>query len=84
MCGDPLRAIEIFDRLDGQPYATIRSKWVRVLFRALAASVWAKCTGRLARSSEHWNWSSRSGLPDIAQRHEPVVVAMLADVARGC
>ena len=83
MYGDPLRAIEIFDRLDGEPYATIRSKWIRVLFRALSAK-------RLGDHHAATNFVERAlelienlGVPDIPQRHEPVVVAMLADVWPG-
>ncbi|HQZ36414.1 MAG TPA: bacterial transcriptional activator domain-containing protein, partial [Ilumatobacteraceae bacterium] len=83
MYGDALRAIEIFDRLDGEPYATIRTKWVRVLFRALSAK-------RLGDNHAATRFIERAvelveqiGVPDIAQRHEPVVVAMLADVWPG-
>ncbi len=83
MYGDPVRAIEIFDRLDGEPYATIRTKWIRVLFRALSAK-------RLGDPHAATNFIERAlelvedlGVPDIPQRHEPVVVAMLADVWPG-
>ncbi len=83
MYGDPVHAIEIFDRLDGEPYATIRTKWIRVLFRALSAK-------RLGDNHAATRFIERAlelveqiGAPDIPQRHEPVVVAMLADVWPG-
>ena len=83
MYGDPQRAIEIFDRLDGQPYATIRAKWIRVLFRALAAKRLGDrhaATGFIERALE---LVEQIGVPDIPHRHEPLVVAMLADVWPG-
>lgn len=83
MYGDPLRAIEIFDRLDGQPYATIRSKWVRVLFRALAAKRLGEMHEATRQIERALELVEQIGVPDIAQRHEPVVVAMLADVWPG-
>jgi DNA-binding SARP family transcriptional activator len=83
MFGDPQRAIELFERLDGEPYATIRTKWVRMLFRALAAM-------RLGNRHEATRFVGRSleivegmGLPDLPYRHEPTLVAMLADVWPG-
>ncbi|MGB8859881.1 MAG: BTAD domain-containing putative transcriptional regulator [Ilumatobacteraceae bacterium] len=83
MYGDPQRAIEIFDHLDGQPYATIRAKWIRVLFRALSA----KRLGDRHAATKHIERAlelvEQIGVPDIPQRHEPVVVAMLADVWPG-
>lgn len=83
MYGDPARAIGIFDRLDGVPYATIRAKWIRVLFRALAA----KRIGDRKAATEYIQRAmelvEQIGVPDIHHRHEPVVVAMLADVWPG-
>ena len=83
MYGDPARAILIFDRLDGLPYATIRAKWIRVLFRALAA----KRLGERRAATEYIQRAlelvEQIGVPDIHHRHEPVVVSMLADVWPG-
>lgn len=83
MYGDPQRAIELFDRLDGEPYATIRSKWIRVLFRALSA----KRLGDRHAATKHIERAlelvEQIGVPSIPQRHEPVVVQMLADVWPG-
>jgi DNA-binding SARP family transcriptional activator len=83
MYGDPQRAVELFDRLDGEPYATIRSKWIRVLFRALSA----KRLGDRHSATKHIQRAlelvEQIGVPDIPQRHEPVVVQMLADVWPG-
>lgn len=83
MYGDPARAISIFDRLDGVPYATIRAKWIRVLFRALAA----KRLGDRKAATEYilraLELVEQIGVPDIHHRHEPVVVSMLADVWPG-
>ncbi|MEQ1698827.1 MAG: AAA family ATPase [Ilumatobacteraceae bacterium] len=83
MYGDPTKAIAIFDRLDGLPYATIRAKWIRVLFRALAA----KRLGDRKAATEYIQRAlelvEQIGVPDIHHRHEPVVVAMLADVWPG-
>jgi DNA-binding SARP family transcriptional activator len=83
MFGDPGRAIELFDRLDGEPYATIRTKWVRTLFRALSAL-------RLGERAEATRFVERCleivetmGLPDLPFRHEPTLVAMLTDVWPG-
>lgn len=83
MYGDPRRAIELFERLDDEPYATIRTKWVRMLFRALAGF-------RLGERVEATKWIERAlavaetmGLPDLPHRHEPTLVAMLAPVWPG-
>ena len=83
MYGDPARAIEIFDRLDGEPYATIRAKWIRVLFRALAA----KRSGDRHAATQYIERAlelvEQLAVPDIPRRHEPLVVQMLADVWPG-
>ena len=83
MYGDPAKATSIFDRLDGLPYATIRAKWIRVLFRALSA----KRSGDRKAATEFIERAlelvEQIGVPDIHYRHEPVVVAMLADVWPG-
>jgi DNA-binding SARP family transcriptional activator len=83
MYGDPQRAIEIFDRLDGVPYATIRSKWIRVLFRALAAKRLGDFHGATRFIERALELVEQIGVPDVPFRHEPVVVAMLADVWPG-
>lgn len=83
MFGDPRRAIELFDRLDGEPWATIRARWIRSLFRALSAL-------RLGERAEATRYIERSlelveqmGVPDLPFRHEPYLVQLLADVWPG-
>ena len=83
MFGDPHRAIELFDRLDGEPWATIRAKWIRSLFRALSAlrlGERAVATRYIERSLE---LVEQMGVPDLPFRHEPHLVQLLADVWPG-
>ncbi len=83
MFGDATRGVELFDRLDGEPYATIRTKWVRHLFRAVAA----KRLGDRPTATRHvqlcLDLVEQMGVPDLPQRHEPLLVQMLADVWPG-
>jgi len=83
MYGDPARAIEIFDRLDGQPYATIRTKWIRVLFRALSAKRLGDRHAATQYIERALELVEQMGGADLPRRHEPIVVQMLADVWPG-
>jgi DNA-binding SARP family transcriptional activator len=83
MYGDPARAIEIFERLDGEPYATIRARWVRTLFRALAAKRIGERTVATRFVEQAIDLVTQMGLPDLPQRNEPLLVQMLADVWPG-
>lgn len=83
MYGDPVHAVELFDRLDGEPYATIRTKWIRVLFRALSAKRLGDHHAATRFIERALELVEQIGVPDIPQRHEPVVVSMLADVWPG-
>jgi DNA-binding SARP family transcriptional activator len=83
MYGDPVRAIEIFERLDGEPYATIRARWVRTLFRALAAKRTGERTTATHLIETAIELVTQMGLPDLPQRNEPLLVQMLADVWPG-
>ena len=83
MYGDPNRAIDIFDHLDGEPYATIRAKWIRVLFRALSAKRLGDRRAATQYIERALELVEQMGVPDIPRRHEPIVVQMLADVWPG-
>jgi DNA-binding SARP family transcriptional activator len=83
MYGDPERAIAILDRLDGEPYATIRSKWVRQLFRGLAALRLGERTATTRFIEQALELVDRMALPDLPHRFEPLLVSMLADVWPG-
>jgi DNA-binding SARP family transcriptional activator len=83
MYGDPARAIESIDRLAGARYATTGTSWVRELFRALALHRLGHSTDGTQQIAATLAALDLGDAVDLPQRHEPLLVQMLAAVWPG-
>lgn len=70
MFGDPVEAERVLAELDGRPFAVLRARWTRALFRSFAAHRRGDLDAARAHRRSALDEAARCGYPDLPARHE--------------